>query len=173
MANERSLIAVGTAHEGLRRFDYFVLGVAIALCAYVGQTISPEKLGWSAYTMQAISVVILVASAFCGFRRIEKRVRLDELNHEILDAHEKRGAIVAHERNSPGMPFTNAGTGDVYSAEDLKKKKDEIEADLSKFYTDAQTVHDTSETYRVWRNSLLGLGFIGLFLAKVLAPYFC
>jgi hypothetical protein len=173
MANERSLIAVDRAHEGLRRFDYFVLAVAIALCAYVGQTISPEKLGWSAYTMEAISVVILVASAFCGFKRIEKQVRLDALNHEILDAHEKRGAIVAHETNSPGMPFINAGTGDVYSPEELKEKKDEIEADLSKFYTDAQTVHDTSETYRIWRNGLLGLGFVGLFLAKVLAPYLC
>src|SRR5437660_1679192 len=118
MADERSLIAVGRAHEGGRRFDYFVLGVAIALCAYAGQTIKPEKLGLNPYTMEVLSVVILVGAGFCGFKRVEKKVRLDELNHVILDAYEKKGTIVAHQTNKPGQPFTNAGTGDVWLAAD-------------------------------------------------------
>src|ERR1039457_2075308 len=116
---ERSLIAVERAHQGLRRFDYFILGISIALCAYVGQTISPERFGWSAYTLEVISVGLLVASAFFGFRRIETQIRMDELNHEILDAYETRAAIVAHDRTKP---FINAGTGDVFDSDALDKK---------------------------------------------------
>jgi hypothetical protein len=173
MAERRSLVAVGRAHEGGRRFDYFVLSVVIALCAYLGQTIKPEKLGSSPYTIEALSVVILVASAFCGFRRLQKKIRLDELNHVLLDAYEKKGAIVSHEKNKPGQPFTNAGTGDVYLPADLQAKKNDLEKELSKFHDEADIIHKKAELYGTWRNGLLGVGFGGLFLAKLLAPYFC
>jgi hypothetical protein len=173
MADERSLIAVGRAHEGGRRFDYFVLGVAIALCAYAGQTIKPDKLGWNSYTMEVLSVVILVGAAFFGFKRVEKKVRLDELNHVILDAYEKKGKIVAHQTNRPGEPFVNVGTGDVWVAGDLETKKKDLESELSKAHDDADATHKVAERYAKWRNALLGIGFVGLFAAKVLSGYSC
>ena len=171
MADERSLIAVARAHEGARRFDYFVLSVVIALCAYVGQTIKPEKLGWSPYTIEALSVVLLVASAFCGFRRVQKKIRLDELNHVMLDAYEKKATIVSYQSTNPGQSFMNTGTGDVYSAADLQVQKNDLDKRLSEFIKEAKEVADKSKLYGKWRNGLLGVGFVGLFLAKLLAPY--
>lgn len=170
MAEERSLIAVERAHQGSQRFDYFVLGVSIALCAYIGQTISPQKLGWSPNSLEVASVIFLIISAFCGFKRIEARIRMDELNHEILDAYEKRGRLVSH--GVTGRPFINQSTGDVLGPSELQEKKADIEKALPRFHADLAKVHERSENLYRWRNRLLAVGFIGLFLAKVLLPYF-
>ena len=43
----RSILAYEHAHEASQRFEYFILGVSTALCAYIGQTLSPQKLGFS------------------------------------------------------------------------------------------------------------------------------
>jgi hypothetical protein len=39
-----------------QRFEYFLIGVLVALCAYVGQMISPQKLAFSPYTLEVFSM---------------------------------------------------------------------------------------------------------------------
>jgi hypothetical protein len=70
-SDHRSLIEFGYYREGLQRFEYFIVGVSLALCAYVGQTLHPEKLGFlSAYTIEVVSLALLIVSAVAGFKRI-------------------------------------------------------------------------------------------------------
>jgi hypothetical protein len=68
---KRSLIAYEHAREGSQRFEYFILGVSVGLCAYIGQTLSPQKLGFSPYTLEVCSLVVLIASIVVTFKLIE------------------------------------------------------------------------------------------------------
>jgi hypothetical protein len=174
MAGERSLITVERAYHASQRFDYFVLGITLAVCAYAGQTISPQKFWSVPYAIEVASVISLIGSAFCGFRHLEKKIRMDGLNHRILDAHEKIGKIVHHQVvRGDEEQFINEGTGDIWSGADLIKEKDEIEKALSKFYTEINRVFTESQRLYNWRNGLLAGGFTGLFFAKIISPYFC
>ena len=59
---KRSLIAFEQYQKGAEKFDYFVLGVSLALCAYVGQTLKPERLGCSPYTLEVFGIALIIAS---------------------------------------------------------------------------------------------------------------
>lgn len=64
--DNRSLIESGY-YRGLQRFEYFIVAASLALCAYVGLTLHPEKLTFfSAYTMEVISLALLIISAGVG-----------------------------------------------------------------------------------------------------------
>ena len=41
---DRSVIAYEHYREASQRFEYFVLGISGALCAYITQNLKPEKL---------------------------------------------------------------------------------------------------------------------------------
>jgi hypothetical protein len=93
--DNRSLIESGY-YQGLQRFEYFIVGASLALCAYVGNTLHPEKLAFlSAYTMEVVSLALLILSAGVGLKRIESLVQISRLNGQLLDAIEKRGAVMA------------------------------------------------------------------------------
>ena len=101
--DNRSLIESGY-YQGLQRFEYFIVGASLALCAYVGHTLHPEKLTFlSAYTMEVVSLALLILSAGVGLKRIESLVQISRLNGQLLDAIEKRGAVMAEKPNSEGL----------------------------------------------------------------------
>ena len=109
--DNRSLIESGYYREGLQRFEYVIVGVSLALCAYVAQTLHPEKLAFlSAYTIEVVSLALLILSAGVGLKRIESLVQISRLNSQLLDAIEKRGAIMTAKPNSEGLIVVKLGT---------------------------------------------------------------
>jgi hypothetical protein len=88
---ERSIIAFEHYREAQQRFEYFIVGVVVALCAYVGQTLAPEPLGLSPYTLEVLSVALLIVSAVVSFKRLESMALGALVNHEMLHFREKRG----------------------------------------------------------------------------------
>jgi hypothetical protein len=101
--DNRSLIESGY-YQGLQRFEYFIVGASLALCAYVGNTLHPEKLAFlSAYTMEVVSLALLILSAGVGLKRIESLLQISRLNGLLLDAIEKRGAVMAAKPDSEGL----------------------------------------------------------------------
>src|SRR5215470_10368574 len=102
--DNRSLIEFGCYREGLQRLEYFIVGVSLALCAYVGHTLHPEKLRFlSVYTIEVVSLALLILSAGVGLKRIESLVQISRLNGQLLDAIEKRGAVMVATPNSEGL----------------------------------------------------------------------
>ena len=66
--DNRSLIESGY-YQGLQRFEYFIVGVSLTLCAYIGYTLHPEKLTFlSAYTIEVVSLALLILSAGVGLK---------------------------------------------------------------------------------------------------------
>jgi hypothetical protein len=70
---------------GQIRVAYFIVGVSLALCACVGQTLHPDKLTFlSAYTIEVVSLALLILSAGVGLKRIESLVQISRLNGLLL-----------------------------------------------------------------------------------------
>src|SRR5262249_46501083 len=101
--DNRSLIDSGY-YQGLQRFEYFIVGVSLALCAYVGHTLHPEKVTFlSPYTIEVVSLALLIFSAGVGLKRIELLVQTSRLNGQLLDSIEKRGAVMATKPDAEGL----------------------------------------------------------------------
>jgi len=63
--DNRGLTEFGDYREGLQRFEYFIVAVSLALCAYVGQTLRTEKLTFlSAYTIEVASLALPQSRSF-------------------------------------------------------------------------------------------------------------
>ncbi|MCW1242940.1 hypothetical protein OC610_00840 [Pseudomonas sp. SAICEU22] len=57
------------------KLDYFILGVALAISAYLAQTNPYAPLGINKETFLLLSLLIFAASAVCGFLRLEFKVK--------------------------------------------------------------------------------------------------
>jgi hypothetical protein len=71
MSTERSDALFKSWRESTEKFDYFMLGVLGALCAYVAQGYKPARIGINSGTAELIALLLLVLAAVLGFRRIE------------------------------------------------------------------------------------------------------
>lgn len=112
---ERSLLAFETYHNSAEKFDYFVLGVIGAFCAYLSQNIELQPLGLNGATIELAALVVLLSSGVAGFFRLEVAVDLRAINQQRLHLSEKKGQIVS---NFGGGMMMNSSTGEVLGPRD-------------------------------------------------------
>jgi hypothetical protein len=168
--DNRSLIESGY-YQGLQRFEYLIVGGSLALCAYVGHTLHPEKLTFlSPYTMEVMSLALLVISAGVGLKRIESLVQISRLNGQLLDAIEKRGAVMTAKPDSDGLIIVK-NPGRLLTSEEAANWVRELNDKIPILHHMIE--NETTRTERVykWRNRLLLIGFCGVVLSKILTPY--
>ena len=91
MSTDRSDRLYDTWRASAEKFDYFVLGILGALCAYIANNFEPGVLGLNPKTVELSALATLFASAILGFLRVEASVLLTSLNHRYLRANEQRG----------------------------------------------------------------------------------
>jgi len=60
--------------DSAQRFDYFITGLIGAVVAFIAQAYAPDKIGLNPSTLETLSLVILFASFWFGFKRIESNV---------------------------------------------------------------------------------------------------
>jgi hypothetical protein len=170
-SDHRSLIEFANYREGLQRLEYFIVGVSLALCAYAGHTLHPEKLTLlSAYTIEVVSLALLILSAGVGLKRIESLVQLSHLNGLLLDAMEKRGALMAAKPNSEGWVVIKY-PGRLITSEEATNWVRELNERIKVLHHIIEKETTRAESLYKWRNRLLLVGFCGLVLSKVLTPY--
>jgi hypothetical protein len=169
--DNRSLIEFGYYREGLQRFEYVIVGVSLVVCGYVAQTLHPEKLTFlSAYTIEVVSLALLILSAGVGLKRIESLVQISRLNGQLLDAIEKRGAIMAAKPNSEGLIIVKY-PGRLLTSEAAANWVRGLNDKIKVLHHMVEKETTRGETLYKWRNRLLLIGFCGLVLSKVLTPY--
>ena len=166
MSETRSIIAFEHYREGEQRFEYFITGISAALCAYVGQTLQTQKFDFNPYTLEVLSVALIVASIIFGFKRIEIGIWLHQLNHAVLHMGEVRGTLVSNPQG-----FINELSGEVLTPEGINKRIAQINQDLPTAQKKIKIAQAKILKYYRWRNWLLLLGFLGLFISKILIPY--
>jgi len=151
-----------------QRFEYFMIGVSVALCAYIGQTIKPEKFAFSPYTLEVISVALIAASVVAGFKRLEQIVFGHQLNADLRYLEERCGTLVAAFGKGG---FVDEGSGELWDRDAMKQEIENIQRVLPDRRRQLEDVQGKlSRLYR-WRNWLLAIGFVGLLLSKLLSPY--
>ena len=127
MATARSDGLHATLRESTEKFDYFILGVVGALCAFISQTYKAEQIGINPGTLELIALLVLVLAAIFGFRRIEAVILATAINHRVLHANERRGVLASVMQNGPGL---NIETGATYTPAYAAKEIPRITAQL-------------------------------------------
>jgi len=168
MTTERSDKVHDNWRQGAEKFDYFVLGVTGALCAYISQTYAPEKLGLNSGTIELLSLVLLVCAAVAGFKRVETAIEVTRLNHWLLRANEERGALISKSRS---QPILNESTGDILSPQMVQQRLNDLARSIPGL--DLQITETRSSALRWYRirNLFILVGFVVLVSAKILSAY--
>lgn len=72
-------------NEAASKLDYFILGVTLAICAYLAQTNPYSQFGANKETFLLGSLLVFAASAICGFKRIESTIAALRMNAAALE----------------------------------------------------------------------------------------
>ena len=154
--------------QSTEKFDYFVLGVLGALCAYLSQTYTPSRIGINPGTVELLALLTLVLAGVFGFRRIESINVATMINQQLLHANERRGVLVEVLHKGPAL---NTQTGQTYTPEyaasEIPKLSTRIKA-LEPGLREAQLKAERS--YKV-RNWLTLVGFALIIAAKLFSAY--
>lgn len=159
-------------HEKLResneKFDYFILGVVGALCAYISQTYKAERLGVNPGTLELLALLTLVLAAVLGFRRIEATILATTINHRILHANERRGVLASVVQSGPGL---NTQTGQTYTPEYAAEEIPRITEQIRQLQPKLIATQNKALRHYKLRNALTLAGFLMLLAAKVFSAY--
>jgi hypothetical protein len=167
MTTERSDKLFEAGRDAQIKFDYFVLGIVGALCAFVGQSFTPTPLGINPSSLELMSLLLLVASVVGGFRRIESTISLMHLNRQYLRLLEEKGALVSNAES----PIINRATGEIFSAEEVAARVAILEEFLPDAKVKMEDLSDSASRSYSIRNWLLLVGFLCLLLSRVWAAY--
>ena len=170
MSTERSDHLYDSWRTSAEKFDYFVLGILGALCAYIANNFEPTVIGFNPKTVELIALVAFLTSAILGFRRIEASVLLTSLNHRYLRANEHSGLLA--QQLASGRPFLNSATGEVYSPQNARTEIAAIEGALPALNEQMRITGDRAEFSYAWRNRLVLLGFLLLVSSRVWSAYY-
>ena len=167
MATERSDKLFEAARDAQQKFDYFVLGIIGALCAFIGQSFKPDMLGLNPSALEFVSMLMLVGSAVAGFKRVEGTNMLMRVNAQYLRMQEERGMMAP----ALGSGVRNGATGEVYSAQDVASKLAALDEVIPTVRAELDEIgRGTLRSYKA-RNWLLLAGFLMLLLSRVWAAY--
>lgn len=134
----RSLEEFKGVREAQLKLDYFLLGLASALFAYIGGQYKPMPISFSQNTVELISLGLLLISILSSFKRLDFNISVMKLNFKKLDMGEKKGAI--HKALSIPGPVLNIDTGEslnkseaAYIVQLINENTPKVEADIEKY----------------------------------------
>jgi hypothetical protein len=156
--------------DASQRFEYFIIGISVALVAYAGEKLEPQRLAVSPYMCEVIAIALIIASVVLSFLRMEKIILFHGKNIQILDFEERRG--IMQRFLLKGEPQVNTESGELWKPEDMKKQISEFDRVIPELKKHAEHVNAEIAKLYSWRNFLLAVGFGALFIAKILTPYF-
>ena len=165
---ERSLIAYENWKTSQEKFDYFILGVIGAFCAYVSQNITFSKLGVNGSTFELISLLIVLLSGVIAFLRLQTGIELHLINHRKLHLSEIKGQLT---KNYNGDSILNVKSGEVLQPEEIEQQIYSINKTLPELAKKADEKMSVSTLQYKLRNYLLIIGFLLMLFAKVYTAY--
>ena len=116
--------------------------------------------------MEVISLALLIISAGVGLKRIESLVQISRLNGQLLDAIEKRGAVMTTKPYSEGLIIVK-NPGRLLTSEEAANWVRELNDKTRILHHMIEKETSRAESVYKWRNRLLLIGFCGLVLSKI------
>lgn len=155
--------------DAAQKFDYFVTGVCLAIVGYLASNFRLGPLALNSDTLQLLAALAILASAWCGLKRIQKTATLlgvssQRVFSEEVSADLERGAI-------EGKLATNRVTGAVLTPDAAFAKAAQHQSAAQGLSHEERKLIVSARPWYSWRDRLLLAGFAGLLLSKVLAGY--
>jgi hypothetical protein len=155
--------------EAAQKFDYFVTGLIGALVAFIGQSFNPVPVGFNAGTLELASLLILVASFWAGFRRIESNTENLRLTFERNRLEDQ--LIDLRTAKASGNLAYGMQTGQPLSENERDNLITSIQAQYNTKHQLLIEFSNRAYKFYHWRNYLLIFGFVLLLGARVLKSY--
>jgi len=168
MSTERSDSVLNYYRSASEKFDYFVTGLTGALCAYISQTFTPERISVSPASLELVALLTLIASVVAGFKRIEVSLVTARYNAHTLRLQEQRGQLVS---KLGSFPLVNSATGEILDPATVQNKLQLISEVLPEFEKSSAENAEASGRWYHTRNWLLMAGFLMLVAARVWHAY--
>lgn len=169
MPTERSDKVYASWRESNEKFDYFILGIICALCAFIGQGYKPSRLGLNPGTLELAALLLLVLAAVAGFKRIEKTLLMILINQRQLHANEARGGMV--EKLPSGQTVINVATGQTYTPEQTARRIAELTKTIGQLEHQLESTKRSTTVYYQFRNGLMLTGFLMLIGSRIWSAY--
>lgn len=149
-----------------QKFDYFILGVAIALFSYIGKDYAPQLLGITQNTGELISILCFFCSIIFGYIRLKLILSIKRLNFYKLHLGELNGALMAVVSSS-SISY-DAKTGEIISPRDTQLKIHAYKEIMEENDVVTEYKQSVSSFCAVCRDVFLVLGFFSLVLSKIM-----
>jgi hypothetical protein len=151
------------------KFDYFVLGIAVALVGYLGADLEVSKLGLSTSGLEAIAAGLFLVASISGFMRLEANISLLKVMHRRLYSEESVGALA--DAASSGKRVLNTSTGVALNPMEAARKHLWHRAGVEVTEDMLDSIQASSSFWYSARNGALLLGLLLLLISKVLPAY--
>jgi hypothetical protein len=168
MATERSDTLLLEWKQSIEKFDYYVLGIAVAMFAYSAKNLVPQPLGLNAATVDTASLAILLGAIVAGFLRIQSTITTGYWNHQQLYFGEVGGSLA---KNLTPNHVLNEKTGEMYSPQEVQEMIRLCTGNRQQAGEQVTKSRSWAERYYDVRNILLVLSLCGLFVGKLLHGY--
>jgi hypothetical protein len=168
MSDPRSVRVYFAWLDASQRFDYFVTGVSVAMVGYLASTVKADPYSVSS-TLEVLALILILASAYVGLRRIEATLVAMQLDGKRLASGEAAGALKYIHRT--GGRSLRTSTGEIIEANEAGRRANEqtaFSADVERL--EQQWMDRAAGRYR-WRNLLLLSGILVLVSARVVHAY--
>ena|SRR5205085_4555042 len=106
--------------QGSQRFEYFLLGLCVALAVYAGQTLRPQRFGLNSYIADIGAILLLIVCVALGLRRVEKIIAFHAANLRLLEFKERRAALAKFMLE--GGSRINPQTSELWRPDDMKNR---------------------------------------------------
>jgi hypothetical protein len=169
MATDRSDKLHADWRASTEKFDYFVLGVVGAICAFIAQGYRPSRLGLNPSTLELVALLGLVLAVVAGFRRIEQTLLVIALNQRELHANEARGGMIT--KMQDGRTLINEATGQFFNQEQAAKRVAQLARTIEETQPALEAAKVSALHHYKRRNALTLIGFLLLLAARVWSAY--
>ena len=168
MSTDRSDALYKSWRESTEKFDYFMLGILGALCAYLSQGYKPDRIGLNPRTVELFALLVLVLAAVLGFWRIEATNEATAINQRVLHKNERRGVLTAIIHNEPRL---NVQTGQTYSPEYAASQMPVLNSEIQGLEAQLERAEGRAFVFYRCRNVLTLVGFMLLLAGKIFSAY--
>lgn len=165
MATDRSDKLHADWRASTEKFDYFILGVICALCAFIAQGYRPERLGVNPAALELFALLVFVFAVVSGFKRIEQTLLVAVLNHRELHAFEARGGMVT--KMQTGQTVMNEATGQIFTQQQAMLRVEELTKTILATKSPLSAAKSAAHQHYKIRNFLALAGFLLLLAARV------
>jgi len=143
------------------KFDFYILGILVAICAFLGKTFFVDATTVR-YT-DLITISLFGLSTYFGFKRIETLVIFNRVNSKYLNKISEKDALLKIRENLPQM---HTPTGVVITTENYNEYNEKLDVEIKIELSSLQKLRKNGMLCYQLRNWFAVMGFIALIAAR-------